>query len=644
MKTSLFPSRRCAVFAAVAAVLPCAFAQNSHTLPPMTVIATRFAEPAQPLPFGVTVISADEIRASGAATVNEALMRVAGVVGRQDFFGAGEYSLDLRGFGATADTNQVVVVDGLRVSESDLGGTRLSGIPIESVERIEILRGSGAVLYGEGATGGVIIITTRAGAGRDRRNAASVYVGAGSFGLREGRGTATLATGPFSLDVSVQKRDADNHRDNFASRTDAASITAQWYGDWLRVGARASQDSLDTGLPGALTAAQYAVNPGQSTAPNDSGSIRNERASVFVHAETGNWRLAVDAGQRDKRLRSMNSGFAYDYDVSATAFNLNARNESRFGGGTNVLVLGASHDKWQRDVLGAFGSTATQSSRALFARDDFTMAGGTRIAVGARTEKIAKENTNSASGTSNRMHAWEFGVSHPVHPGVTAYGRVGRSYRLANVDEFSFTSPGAVLRPQVSRDMELGTRWAQGAGSVDARLYRSELENEIGFNPAAPGAFFPGANVNFDRTRRQGLEVDASYAVTSAFGLRLNAAVRDATFLDGPYPGKDVPLTPRHTVAIRADWKPAAGHRVTGGVNWVSSQHPDFNNACKMPAYATVDARYAFQTKAVELSLGVTNMLDRKYYTQAFGCAAGVTTSIYPDAGRAFVASVRASF
>ena len=52
-------------------------------------------------------------------------MRMLGIVGRQDFFGGGEYNLDLRGFGATADNNQVVVVDGLRVNEADLGGTRV---------------------------------------------------------------------------------------------------------------------------------------------------------------------------------------------------------------------------------------------------------------------------------------------------------------------------------------------------------------------------------------------------------------------------------------------------------------------------------------------------------------------------------------
>jgi iron complex outermembrane receptor protein len=80
------------------------------------------------------------------------------------------------------------------------------------------------------------------------------------------------------------------------------------------------------------------------------------------------------------------------------------------------------------------------------------------------------------------------------------------------------------------------------------------------------------------------------------------------------------------------------------GVTWVGSQRPDFDNLCTMPAYSTVDARYAFSTGAVELALGVTNLADAKYYTQAYGCSGGVTSSIYPEAGRAFAATAKVKF
>lgn len=637
--------RRAALPLALACSSSTLLAQTPIALPDIVVTVPRFSELAAPLPFGVSVLTAEQIRASGAATVNEALMRLLGIVGRQDFFGGGEYGLDLRGFGSTADVNQVVVVDGVRVSEPDLGGTRLAGIPIESVERIEVLRGSGAVLYGEGATGGVIVITTKAGAARERRPSASLYAGAGSHRLRDARASGTVTSGAFALDAAAQRRTSDNHRANFRSERDAVSAAGEWAGQSLRLGARVARDDLDSGLPGALTAAQYAADPGQSTTPADHASIRNSRASVHAAADRGGWQFAADAGTRAKELRSTNSGFAFDYDTEAENASLRARHEAKAGGATNVVTLGTDHARWTREVLGAFGSTARQSTHAWYAKDDLTLAGGTRLSAGLRTERMAKEASNAAAGVADRLNAWELGASTPLASGVTVYGRAGRSFRLANADEFSFTAPGRALLPQTSRDVELGARWSYAGGKADVRAWRSALASEIGFDPGAAGPFgLLGANVNFDPTRRQGVELDATHALAPTVALRVNAALREAKFRAGPYRGRDVPLVPRQTVALRADWTPAAAHRVSGGVNWVGSQHPDFANACTIPSYTTADARYAYEWQRLELSLAVANLFDRRYYTQAFGCAAGATTSIYPEPGRTVTAALRVTF
>lgn len=650
MTTIVHPLRApaCLLAAAVSVCASPAFSQST-TLRETRVTATRFSEPEASLPMGVSVITADEIRASGATTVNDAIVRLLGVPARQDLFNGGDVTLDLRGFGATSDSNQVVVVDGLRLSEADLGGTRLAGIPIDSVERIEVLRGSGAVLYGEGATGGVIVITTKAGSGRQQASGASVYAAAGTHALRDLRASAIVSTpSGFTFDANAQKRETKGFRRNSASETEAGSVGGQWSSGWLRLGARAARDELDAGLPGSLTAAQYAADPRQSNKPLDHGNIRNERLTAFAQADVGAWQLALEAGRREKQLRSLNvSSFGasnFDYDIEATTYALRAKHEATLGPVKNALVLGTDVGDWEREVLGAFGSIATQHSRAFYAKDDVTLQGGTRISLGGRTERIEKESSDAGTGFDDRQHAWELGVSHPFSAAWTGWARVGRSFRLANVDEFSFTAPGAILQPQVSRDAELGARWTYASGKVDARLYRSALTNEIGFDPNAANTFF-GANVNFDPTRRQGLELDWNHALTPSFGTRVNAIVRKATFRSGAYAGNDVPLVPRKALAVRADWTPLAGHRVNAGLNWVSSQHPDFNNACRMPSYTTADARYAWQFhRNAELGVGVTNLFDRKYFTQAFRCSGGVTNSIYPEPGRQFTASVRVQF
>lgn len=615
-------------------------------LPETIVTATRFNETLSSLPMGVSVITADQIRATGASTVNEAVMKLLGVPGRQDSYGGGDYALDLRGFGTTSDSNQVVVLDGVRLNEADLGGTRLAGIPIDSVERIEVLRGSGSVLYGEGATGGVIVITTKAGNGSARRNSATLYGAAGSNALRELRANATVASGGFSLDLHGQRRETDNHRDNFRSETDGAGLSAQWSNDILRLGLRHDRDALETGLPGSLTAAQYAANPRQTDPSklNDRASIRNERSGVFAEAMLGNWQFGLDAGSRDKALTSVRPGSVYVYDVEATQVALKARHTSQWGAARNALVIGHDRGEWERVVQGAFGSVADQTARGWYLKDDLTLSSGTRLSAGVRTEKLSKNVDDGFAPVelSERETAWELGVSQPLSTATTVWGRVGNSFRLANVDEFSFTNPAVMIRPQTSRDLEAGMRWAQGAYKLEARLYRSNLTDEIGYDRNAPGPF--GANINFDPTRRQGLEIDGDWKLNSALSLSARVALRRSTFREGPYSGKDVPLAPRHTLALRADWVPIARHRVSAGVNFVGSQHPDFANACRMPAYTTADARYAVQVKNMEWSFGVNNLFDRDFYTQAFGCEGGQTTSIYPEAGRTFTAALRVSF
>ncbi len=639
------PRARGCLLAAAACAAPALQAQPATaTLPETRVTATRFAEDPRSLPLAVSVITADEIRAIGADSVNDAIVRLLGVPARQDLYGGGEYSIDLRGFGSTADVNQVVIVDGVRVSEGDLGGTRLAGIPIDSVERIEVLRGSGAVLYGEGATGGVIVVTTRAGTGRQQANSASVYGAAGSFGLRDARATASVAGGGFALDASAQKRKADGFRDHAASDFDAASVTGQWGNDWLRIGARYGRDTLDAELAGALTAAQYRDDPRQSARPDDKGTLRNERGSLFARAELAGWELGLDLGSRTKKLRSMNGGFAYDYDIDANFQSVRARREASFGSVRNIFVAGVDLHDWERAVLGAFGATARQRTRGYYFKNDVVLPGGTRLSAGARTEGLRKSDS-TGNVLDRDQQAWELGASHAFTPAWTAWARLGRSFRLASADEFSYAPPGVLLKPQTSRDAEAGLRYGTAATQVELRVFRSRLTDEIGYDPAGVGPFGPfGANVNFDPTRRQGVELDARHALNAALALRLNLAWREAAFRAGPYAGNELPLVPRKLATLRAEWKPRAGHTVTGGVNWVSSQHPDLANACIMPSYTTADVRYAVRWQRAEFALGVSNLFDRKFYTQAFGCAGDAVTSIYPEPGRAFTASVRVDF
>src|SRR3954454_14884248 len=115
-----------------------------------------------------TVITSQEIERSPGQTVQDLLAREPGIQVTNLFgqINGAQTTVDMRGFGATATSNTLVLINGRRLNDIDIAGVDFSAIPKESIERIEITRGnSGAVLYGDGAVGGVINIITKDGVG-----------------------------------------------------------------------------------------------------------------------------------------------------------------------------------------------------------------------------------------------------------------------------------------------------------------------------------------------------------------------------------------------------------------------------------------------------------------------------------------------
>src|SRR5262245_31028025 len=158
--------------------------------PPIVVTATRAPEVALRVPIGSRIISAQDIARSGASTLQD-LLRTSPDLRTLDRSGSPNPQIDLRGFGGFGDQNTLMLLDGLRVRDYEQLTANWSAIPLESVERIEILPPGASVLYGGGATGGAINIVTRAPTPGSR--AASAGATAGS--LRTGAANAEVEAG-----------------------------------------------------------------------------------------------------------------------------------------------------------------------------------------------------------------------------------------------------------------------------------------------------------------------------------------------------------------------------------------------------------------------------------------------------------------
>jgi len=639
--------------------LACAFALSAiathavaqATIPEIVITGPRF--PAQATPIGATVVTAEQIRSAGATDVNQAIRKIGGVFGRQSLDGSPDFGLDLRGFGTNSAQNVVVLVDGVRLNENELANTVLSSIPVDTVERIEITRGGSSVLYGDGATAGVINIVTRRDAAAGTHG--SLFAEGGQFDQRDLRASITHGAGPWSFDAAVADRSTDNYRDNNQYEQTSFSGGLQYaYAPNGRAGLRFESSRADSRLPGSLTEAQFQAIPTQTTSPDDFGSVDTDRVTAFVEQRLGAVELAAELSHRE---RDVNSTYVSEWGTSAsryaseqTQFSPRLRHTADFGDRRNEFVTGIDLIRWERDVTSSFSAgAARQDAKAFYLRDElrWNAPHHARLAVGARHERFEKDYSDPLAfpavlgeHRAQSLNAWTVEGSVDVMPLVTVFAKAGRSYRIANIDENAYRSTLDLLEPQTSRDLELGVSAGTEARKASARVFRHRLTNEIFYDPTL--GF--GANTNLDPTRRQGVELEGQAVFADAWRLTGSWQYVQAEFRDGPNAGRDMVLVPKHVVTARLAWTPGVGQTADIGAQWVDSQRygDDFANSCstRMPSYTTVDARYARRFGPWEVALSGLNLTDRQYFSQAYSCRAG----IYPSDGRQLKLSLRFDF
>jgi iron complex outermembrane receptor protein len=659
MKSAVVPSSApalkplalaCAVSLSVLAAGACAQDQG---IPSIVITGPRFPSAPTLAPIGATVITQDEIRRAGAGDVNAAIRKIGGVFGRQSLDSSPDFALDLRGFGTNGSQNMVVMVDGVRLNENELASAVLSSIPIDTVERIEITRGGGSVLFGEGATGGVIqVFTRRPGAGGTH---GSLFAEAGQFDSRDLRASLSHRVGSIALDAAAGRQRTDNYRANSDFSQSNFSGGGQYAWNGGRAGLRVESARQDSRFPGSLTLAQFEANPRQTQTPNDFGSLDTDRVTAFVEQRLGTLEFTADLSHRE---RDVDATYVSDFGTTKiaygsrqTQFSPRVRQLAELKGMLNELVAGVDLVRWERKTRSDFSlADAKQDSSAVYLRDElrFDPQNDGRIALGARHEVFDKDVVDplafdpSPQSSSQSLNAWEVQGSYKLLPLVGVHAKAGQSYRVANVDENGYRSSSGMLAPQTSHDLELGATFGDGARQLTARLFRHNLHNELFFDPTLNGGF--GANTNLDPTRRQGFEIDGAAALAPGWQLQGHLQHVNAKFTEGPNAGREMVLVPKNVLTARLAWLPGDGQSADVGMQWVDSQRygSDFTNGCdaRVPSYTTFDARYARKLGAWEFALSGLNLADRQYFSNAFGCKSG----IYPSAGRQLKLSARYDF
>lgn len=622
---------------------------------PSTVVITgaRFPSDASLQPIGATVITQDDIRRAGVTDVNSAIRKIGGVFGRQGLDGSRDFSLDLGGFGTNSAQNMVIFVDGVRLNENELANPVLSTIPIDTVDRIEITRGGSSVLYGEGATGGVIQIFTR-GAKQQQGLHGTVFAEGGQFHDHDARATLSQTTGDISADLALMRQGSDNDRANSAFDQTSLSLGLQTRFEGGRAGIRVESARQDSRLPGSLTLAEFEANPRQTDTPKDFGTLDTDRITAFTEYRLGDVDLAADLSHRERNVRASYLSSSYPsitaYDGHQDQFSPRARWSTNVGGMLNELVGGVDLIRWIRKTTSDYSlADASQSSKALYLHDElrFDAAHDGRVALGARHEVFDKGYNDPLSGsapenTSQGQNAWDAQASIKPLALLEVYAKAGQSYRVANVDENSYRSGPGILKVQTSHDQELGASFGDDARKLTADVFRHDLRNEIFYDPTLNGGF--GANTNLDPTRREGFELAAEAKVAADWRASARFQHVNAQFTAGPNAGREMVLVPKNVLTARMAWQPAGNQSADMGAQWVDRQRygSDFDNSCAahMPGYVTFDARYALKLGRWELAASGLNLADRHYFSNAYGCQSG----IYPSDGRQMKLSARYSF
>ncbi|TDI78932.1 MAG: TonB-dependent receptor [Betaproteobacteria bacterium] len=650
------------------------------SLKEVIITATRFEQDPKELPIGVSVINAEQIKNSAALTLPELLQQFAGVHIR-NLDGGPDQQIDLRGFGITGNQNTLVLLDGQRMNENELVGIRWSTIPLNSIERIEILRSSGAVTYGSGATGGVINIVTRsAEPDRISGNAGFSY---GSYGGMEFKGALNVARKNFGLALTVNALKTDNYRAN----NDLNQKSLQ--GD-LRYQFRNGSAMLKFGLddqklelPANRTELQLQIDRRGTSTPRDFSMREGAYVTLRGKYNIRSANLAADLSFRDNhRTALFDDYFIGDFFDSKVFVNINTdvwlfnpriKLPFQTTGISHELVLGGNFEWWDyhskrftgpEAIPGAAFANilradvvAEQQNKAGYLQYAATLPLNTVVTLGGRLQWVhskANDRFNSAAYASDQqhrtVHAYDVGVRQPLGSALSFYGKYGRSFRIATVDEIynqfggpAFDSIINLLEPQTAHTGEFGLEYRQGTIRARASVYRTNLNNEIGFIIINPFVFF--ANLNLPPTRRQGVEFEGSWSPIDKLDIFGSYTFSDARFRKGTFGGVDVsgntiPLVPRHSASATSILRITSKTRLSATINYVGKQVYDNDQANsfsqRMPDYVTVDLKFAHQIANWFLSFVVNNLFDEKYYSYGIRNGAGTSFSALPARKRNF--------
>ncbi len=670
----------------VALLWPAAgFAEDSKKTPQSTVVmqevvvtGTRFEERIERIPTNITVIDKQDIQNSNARTVPDLLRFEEGIVVR-DLLGTGKTAqVDLRGFGESAPYNVLVLVDGRRVNEIDLSGTDWTQIPIEHIERVEIVRGTGSVLYGDNAVGGVINIITKIPSQEPAFSAGATF---GSYSLNADRFSVSGGQGKFTGSLFGSYESTQGYRENNDYRAkDLGGKIIFDATDSLVFNLTGAYHADGYGLPGPLPKSTLETDRRKSLDPTDEAETDDSYLKLGLDMDLekyGNVVADLSYRERDSKSDFPDPLFPYVLDSTLDTWAFTPRHVWRtdISGHENTLIVGADVYRSEQDLKtysGFFSSLTTltgvadisKDSYGLYLNDEFSITDTWVLSLGARYENAEYElHQRDLSAfplapldatIKDSEPAYLAGLTWLYSGKSSLFTRFNRSFRFPLTDElvlFDYVAGrirvNTELHPQTGDHYEVGVRhYFSPLIQANVTLFRANINDEIFYNRAT------FTNENYEETLHQGVEVGCRGELFDNLTLFGNYTYEKATFEGGAFDGNDIPAVPKNkfNVGFRLhDLYPdlvfSAVYNYVGSSYLISDQGNRFE---KLESYYSVDVRLSYAWRWISGFVGVNNLTDQEY--SEYGVLGAnppgspLQPFFYPAPGRNWVAGIEIAF
>jgi iron complex outermembrane receptor protein len=653
------------------------------TLKEVVVTATRDEQETRKTPANITVITAEDISKSGATTVVEVLDKLESVQFHTSSGNSSQAYIDMRGIGGDNPYGKtLVMLDGRRLNRVDMASIDWLQMPVDTIERIEIVRGPGSVLYGDAAIGGVINIITKKGQGELKFNT-SVLVG--SYGLNDERAGVTGATGKWTYAATGENNFNFGYRERSKYSAQGGGFDVGYSAnDLLNVSLGVSFNKIDYQMPGALTKEQMEQNPRQyqnyplalfSTAtPDDDGRDKYTNVNLGIKSFWGSWgqvEINFLYGKKDLQV-NMSSWSSYS-DANADTFGVTPKYilAKEIFGFQNKVIVGVDYyyEPYKKDFYLDRERTVNKSTANLernslgyYARDEFSLLKNLILSGGYRSERtdISGSNTDFFTPSNNftdmkntyNAEAYEAGLTWLWGNKSKAFTKYATVYRIPFLEEvasFNGFNTGTLFNTNLKQEkgvsMESGTEFYPLENlKIGLTIFRMDMEDEIQWVSTGP---FTGENQNAGKTRHDGAEISLSYLWEKYARLYGNFTYHKATYEDGAYNKKELWLVPNRMANVGLEIYLPYNLTLRPEVRYVGDSFlsQDYNNiAEKLDSYTLINLYLSYKPPFGKIHMtaffGVENLGNVNYASlgsynvPAYGV--GAPNTYYPMPGIVF--------